>query len=98
MPRPYRQFSKEFKLEAIRLAEESDQPITQVARELGIRINQIYKWKQQLELAGENSFPGKGKQVDEAATLSKLRKENERLRKEVDLLKKAAQYFAREAE
>lgn len=38
--KPYQRYSKEFKLEAIRLAEESDQPVTQVARELGIRVNQ----------------------------------------------------------
>ncbi len=43
--RQYRTFSKEFKLEAIRLAEESNKPVTQVARELGIRVNQIGKWK-----------------------------------------------------
>lgn len=43
--REYRRFTKEFKLEAIRLAEESEKPVTQVARELGLRVNQIYKWK-----------------------------------------------------
>jgi transposase len=41
--RPYPKYSKEFKVEAIRLAEESDKPVTQVARELGLRVNQIYK-------------------------------------------------------
>jgi len=43
--RTYQRFSKEFKLEAIRLAAESERPVTQVARELGLRVNQIYKWK-----------------------------------------------------
>ncbi|MFQ5545465.1 MAG: transposase, partial [Acidiferrobacterales bacterium] len=50
MPRkPYQRYTKEFKLEAVRLADESDKPMTEVARELGVRVNQIYKWKQQLE-------------------------------------------------
>ena len=39
--RQYKTYSKEFKLEAIRLADESDKPVTQVARELGLRVNQI---------------------------------------------------------
>ena len=47
--KPYKRFSKEFKIEAVRLAEESDKPVTQIARELGIRQNQIYKWKKQLK-------------------------------------------------
>jgi transposase len=41
----YQRYTREFKLEAIRLAEASDRPVTQVARELGLRVNQIYKWK-----------------------------------------------------
>jgi len=42
--RAYKTYSKEFKVEAIRLAAESDRPVTQVARELGIRVNQIINW------------------------------------------------------
>lgn len=38
-------FTKEFKLEAVRLPESSDRPIAEVARELGIRRNQSYKWQ-----------------------------------------------------
>ena len=38
-------YTKEFKLEAMRLADESGKPVMQVARELGLRVNQIYKWK-----------------------------------------------------
>ena len=47
--RAYKIYTKEFKVEAIRLAEESDQPMTQVARKLGLPVNQIYKWPKQLE-------------------------------------------------
>ena len=42
--RAYKTYSKEFKVEAVRLAAESNRPVTQVARELGLRVNQIYKW------------------------------------------------------
>jgi len=42
--RAYKTYTKEFKLEVIRLADESGKPVKQVARELGLRVNQIYKW------------------------------------------------------
>ncbi len=63
MTRKYRRYTKEFKLEAIRLAEKSDKPITRIARELGIRVNPLYKWKQQREHKQDDAFPGKGKQL-----------------------------------
>lgn len=94
--RQYRRFTKEFKLEAIRLVEESDKPVTQVARELGIRVNQIYKWKRQLEEKQAGAFPGKGKQAGTDAELAALRRELERVKEENEILKKAAAYFARE--
>lgn len=94
--RPYRRFTKEFKLEAIRLAERGEKPVTQVARELGLRVNQIYKWKRQLEAKQDDAFPGKGKQLGKAAEISRLRRELARLKEENEILKKAAVYFARE--
>jgi transposase len=96
MSRKYKRYSKEFKLEAVRLAESADKPVTEVARELGIRVNQIYKWKQEVEAKTDAAFPGKGRQSGRAAELSQLRKENERLRLENEILKKAAAYFAKE--
>ena len=78
--RKYRRFIKEFKLEAVRLAEESEQPITQVAQELGIRVNQLYKWKQQLNTKQDDAFPGKGKQLGKAAELTRLKRELARLK------------------
>lgn len=97
-PRKYRTFSREFKLEAIRLADESDKPVTQIARELGIRVNQIYKWKQTLESKSDSAFPGKGKQRGKDAEVTELKKEIEKLKMENEILKKAATYFAKELE
>ncbi|MBA3580844.1 MAG: transposase [Gammaproteobacteria bacterium] len=59
MPKKYRQFSAEFKAEAVRLAESSDKAVTQIARELDIRVNQIYKWKKELTDKTVHAFPGK---------------------------------------
>ena len=97
MSRHYKKYSKEFKLEAIKLAEESDKPVTQIARELDIRVNQIYKWRKELTSKSNDAFPGNGKQIGKTAELTKLKKENERLRMENEILKKAAIYFAKES-
>jgi transposase len=48
---PYKTYTKEFKLEAIRLMKGSDKPASAIAMELGIRRNQLYKWAEQLEYA-----------------------------------------------
>jgi transposase len=94
--RPYKQYSREFKVEAIRLAEAGDKTATQVARELGIRVNQIGKWKQQLAREALTGAPAKrGCPVD--TDVARLQRENARLREENDILKKAAIYFARES-
>lgn len=95
--KPYQRYSKEFKLEALRLAEQSEKPVTAVARELGLRVNQIYKWKQQLENKGTGAFPGQGKQAGLEAENARLRRDLERSREENQILKKAAAYFARES-
>lgn len=94
--RPYKQYSREFKLEAIRLAEAGKKPATQVALELGIRVNQLRKWKLQLQAEKAAGAPAKrGRPAD--GDLARLRRDNERLKEENDILKKAAIYFARES-
>ena len=93
--RAYRRFSKEFKLEAIRLADESGKPKAQVARELGIRVNQIGKWRKELEDKQEAAFAGQGRQSGKDAEIQRLRRELADAREENEILKKAAAYFAR---
>jgi transposase len=93
--RAYRRFSKEFKLEAIRLVKESGKPAAQVARELGIRVNQIGKWRKQLDEQQAGAFSGKGRQAGKDAELRHLRHELADIREENEILKKAAAYFAR---
>jgi len=94
--KPYKQYSREFKLEALRLAAVGDKAATQVARELGIRVNQLQKWKQQLEAEAASGAPAKrGRPAD--GELERMRRENAKLKEENELLKKAAIFFARES-
>jgi len=90
-------FTKEFKLEALRLCKSSGRPASAVARELGLRRNHLYKWQHELETHGEASFPGSGQRPGTEDEVVRLRRENARLREERDILKKAARYFAKES-
>ena len=96
--KPYKTYTREFKLEAVRLMETSDRPATEIAMELGLRRNQLYKWKEQLSHQGDSAFSGKrGRplKADESELVT-LRQENERLKEEKKKKKKAAAYFAKE--
>jgi transposase len=96
--KPYNTYTREFKLEAVRLMEESGRPPAELAMELGIRRNQLYQWKEQLSTKGDDVFPNKrGRPVKaDQSELTTLKQENDRLREAVEILKKAAAYFARE--
>ena len=95
--RPYKTYPKEFKLEAVRLMESSDKSAADVARELGLRRNQLYKWKEQLEKTGDvaSSKRGRPKNSDLSET-ERLEAEVRRLKEENEILKKAAVFFAKE--
>lgn len=93
--RQYKKYSKEFKLEAIRLADESKKPVTQVARELGLRVNQIYRWRQQLEEKQDDAFTGKHATPDKDAEIRRLKKELAASEEENAFLKKTAIFFAK---
>ncbi len=90
-------FSREFKLEAVRLLEQSDKTASEIAIELGVRRNQLYKWQSQIREHGENAFQGSGrKPLDSSDEVARLRKELAEVKLERDILKKAAAYFAKE--
>jgi transposase len=97
--KPYKTYPKEFKLEALRLVEESDRPASEIARELGIRRNLLYKWKEQMDKRGEFGARKRGRpKKDEQSEVSKLRAELKRVKEENEILKKAAVFFAKELE
>ena len=91
-------FTKEFKLEAVRLLERGEKPAAQLALELGVARNQLYKWQGQLQTKGEErAFRGPGaKRLCELSEVERLKRELKRVTEERDILKKAAAYFAKE--
>ena len=93
----YTSYTKEFKLEALRLLEESGKPATEIAQELSIRRNQLYKWKEQLIKSGDVPSAKRGRpKKDDQSELSKVKQELKRLQEENEILKKAAIFFAKE--
>jgi len=91
-------YSREFKQEAVRLLELGQKPAAQLALELGIRRNLLYKWQKQLAGKGDQAFQGSGrKPTDQQSEVARLKAEVKRLTEERDILKKAAAYFARES-
>ena len=91
-------FTKEFKLETVRLLELGQKPATQLALELGIKRNQLYKWQEQLSKTGaDRAFRGPGrKPLDGQSEIECLRRELKKVTEERDILKKAAAYFAKD--
>lgn len=91
-----RQFSREFKLEALKRLAAREKPASQLALELGIRRNMLFKWRDQLRNKGEAAFGGAGRPPkSEQSELAQLRAELERVTEERDILKKASAYFAK---
>ena len=90
-----RTYSKEFKTQACELVLKDGIKHAVVAERLGINKIMLYRWIDQYQTYGEEAFVGKGHLRAEDAELRKLRKENERLKIENEILKKAAAYFAK---
>jgi transposase len=92
-----RQFSREFKLEAVRLVKDRGVSVRQAARDLDVHENVLRKWVRELAADPQQAFPGKGVMKPEQAEIDRLKKENAKLRMERDILKKAAAYFAKDS-
>lgn len=95
--KPYNTYTKEFKLEALRMMNESDRPASEVAMKLGIRRNQLYKWKEQLDKKGDVASAKKGRpKKEDQSELAKVKQELKRVKEENEILKKAAVFFAKQ--
>jgi transposase-like protein len=91
-----RKFSAEYKAEAVRLVGSSGKSISAIARELGLGETALRRWVQQVEIdAGRG--PTGALTTSEREELGQLRRENQRLRMEREILKKATAFFVKES-
>lgn len=81
-------YTKEFKQQAVQLFETSGKSKTQISRDLGISDSALSKWCKEFGERGEEAFPGKGHQTSLEEEMKMLKRENEILRQERDILKK----------
>jgi transposase len=92
-----RKFSREFKLEAVKLVRERGVSVAQAARDLNVHENVLRMWVKEFGSDPVQAFPGHGQIKPEQQEIERLRREVTKLKAERDILKKAAAYFAREA-
>lgn len=95
MGRMHRRFGKDFEAEAVRLVETSGRSQKQVAEDLGIGLSTLRRWLSKRR-EWDLDAPPPDRQEDLAAELKRLRRENEVLRQEREILKRAATFFAKE--
>jgi transposase len=92
-----RKFTREFKLEAVRLINERGVGYAQASQDLGVHPTQLRSWVRAFADDPSQAFPGHGQMKPEQAEIARLKREVAKLKAERDILKKAAAYFARES-
>lgn len=95
-PKPRRVFTAEQKSDAVRIVEQSDKPISQIAPELGVSESALRKWVNQAKIDQQGSPEG-SLTTAERQELMQLRRDNKRLQMERDFIKKAAAFFAKDS-
>ena len=90
-----RTYTREFKLEALRLLESSGKSAAEIERDLGIGPGCLSRWQQKISQDQDHAFPGHGRLMPDQARVRQLERENALLRQERDILKKAVTIFSR---
>ena len=92
-----RKFTREFKLEAVKLVRERGVTVAQAARDLGVHGTVLRRWVQECVADSQQAFPGQGQMKPDQVEIERLRREVTKLKAERDILKRAAAYFAKES-
>lgn len=95
MPKTRPPFPPEFRSEAVKLMRDSDKPLSQLAKDLGVSQQTLRAWRRQTQV---DSGEREGLTSEQLEELRRLRRENRTLQMEREVLKKAAVFFARESE
>ena len=92
-----RKFTREFKLEAVRLIRDRGVSYVQASQDLGVHVSQLRSWVKKFDDDPQQAFPGNGQMKPEQLEITRLKREVIKLKAERDILKKAAAYFAKES-
>jgi len=91
-----KRYTREFKIETVKLITDGRNSVTQIAADMGIHPNTLYKWIRLYSDKPQEAFPGSGHLASEAEQIRQLKRENERLKMERDILKKAMAIFSKD--
>lgn len=89
-------YTREFKIEAVKLITEKGYSIAEASRNLGVEYSVLRRWKEQFSKDPSSAFPGKGHLSPQDEELRRLKRELEKTKEERDILKKAVAYFAKD--
>jgi transposase len=92
-----RRFTREFKVEAVKLVRERGVSVVQAGRDLDVHENVLRKWVREFSSDPVQAFPGQGQLKPEQQEIERLRREVNKLKAERDILKKATAFFVKEA-
>ncbi|MBV1700004.1 MAG: transposase [Hyphomicrobiales bacterium] len=92
-----RKFTREFKLEAVRLIEQRGVSYTQASQDLSVHQSQLRGRVKALADDPQHAFPGQRQMKPERLEIAQLKRDVIRLKAERDILKKAAAYFVKES-
>ena len=88
-------YGRQFKIDAVNLVVNGNRSVSSVARDLGIEVNLLHRWKRELTEEGSQSFPGKGRLSPQEEELRQLRRELEQVKEDREILKKALAFFSK---
>ena len=91
--RKQKQYTKEFKVEAVKLVIDQGMKVSDVAKDLGVSYPALTTWVKQYRNSSDSAFPGKGKLSPEDEKVRQLEQQLKRMTMERDILKKAMAYF-----
>jgi transposase len=97
MAKNQKSYTREFKIEAVRLLKSTGKSQAEIERELGIGSSNLSRWKKEFGEEGEEAFPGRGRLTPEEERIRKLERKIEILQQERDILKKAVAIFSKQS-
>lgn len=95
MEKNRKRYDRQYKIDAVSLVVNGGRPVVEVARDLGIDANTLYRWKREFTKEERDAFPGKGRLSPQEEELRRLRRELAQAKEDSEILKKALAFFSK---
>jgi transposase len=94
--KPRKKYDRQFKIDAVSMVINGGRTVAEVARDLGIKADMLYRWKQEFSREQAEAFPGHGRLGPQEEELRRLRRELEQVKEDREILKKALTFFSKQ--